>query len=135
MTRFQATGPRVTYKPVERDRPFKQIVGLYNMWQSLSPDTRKWIADLFTSKKSGEPTEDQTETASETMQLMNAGLDPQLFNIANDDNIVAIENPDDPALQNRSAAESWLDRIEIDNALDNAAKIAGVQPVVWRRSW
>lgn len=132
MTRFQATGPRVTYKPVERDRPFKQIVGLYNMWQSLSPETRKWIADLFTRKKSGEPTADQTETASENMQLMNAGLDPELFNVANDDNIVAIENPDDLALQNREAAESWLDRIELEDALVNAAKTAGVQPVSWR---
>lgn len=132
MTRFQATGPRVTYTPVERDRPFKQIVGLYNMWQSLPPETRKWIADLFTSKKSGEPTEAQTETASETMQLMNAGLDPNLFNVANDDNIVTIENPDDLALQNRDAASSWLDRIKLEDALVNAAKTAGVQPVSWR---
>lgn len=131
MTRFQATGPRVTYKPVERDRPFKQIVGLYNMWQSLSPETRKWIADLFARKKSGEPTEAQTETASENMQLMNAGLDPELFNVANDDNIVTVESPDDLALQNRDAAQSWLDRIELEDALVNAAKMAGVQPVSW----
>lgn len=131
MTRFNATGPRVTYKPVERDRPFKQIVGLYNMWQSLSPETRKWIADLFTSKKSGEPAEAQTETASETMQLMNAGLDPELFNVANDDNIVTVESPDDLALQNRDAAQSWLDRIELEDALVNAAKMAGVQPISW----
>lgn len=131
MTRFQATGPRVTYKPVERDRPFKQIVGLYNMWQSLSPETRKWIADLFTRKKSGEPTEAQTETASENMQLMNAGFDPNLFNAANDDNVVTVESPDDLTLQNREAAESWLDRIELEDALVNAAKMAGVQPVSW----
>jgi hypothetical protein len=30
-----------------RQTPFKQMVGLYNMWQSLSPDTRDWIAGLF----------------------------------------------------------------------------------------
>lgn len=131
MTRFQATGPRVTYKPVERGRPFNQLIGLYGMWQALSPETRKWIADLFTSKKQGKPTEAQTETASETMQLMNAGLDPNLFNVANDDNIVTIENPDDLALQNRDAAQSWLDRIELEDALVNAAKTAGVQPVSW----
>ena len=47
MTRFQASGPRVGYKAKEPLKPFKQIVGLYDMWQSLSPDTRNWIASLF----------------------------------------------------------------------------------------
>lgn len=50
MTRFQASGPRVRYTPVESEKPFKQIVGLYNMWQSLSPETREWIGNLFRRK-------------------------------------------------------------------------------------
>lgn len=50
MTRFQASGPRIDYTPVQSEKPFKQIVGLYNMWQSLSPETREWIANLFRRK-------------------------------------------------------------------------------------
>lgn len=47
MTRFQASGPRVAYVAKEPLKPFKQVVGLYNQWQSLSPETRNWIASLF----------------------------------------------------------------------------------------
>lgn len=64
MTRFQASGPRIDYTPVERDRPFKQLVGLYNMWQSLGPDTRDWIANLF--RKSGEVQSDAINPAIDT---------------------------------------------------------------------
>ena len=51
MTRFAANGPRINYTPVQPTKPFKQIVGLYDMWQALSPDTRNWIAGLFKSDK------------------------------------------------------------------------------------
>lgn len=47
MTRFQASGPRIDYTPVQSEKPFKQIVGLYDMWQSLSPETREWIGNWF----------------------------------------------------------------------------------------
>lgn len=53
MVRFQTQGPGVSLQApnwdaeYKRQTPFKQIVGLYNMWQSLSPDTRNWIASLF----------------------------------------------------------------------------------------
>lgn len=53
MVRFQTQGPGVSLQTpnwdaeYKRQTPFKQIVGLYNMWQSLSPDTRNWIAGLF----------------------------------------------------------------------------------------
>lgn len=47
MTRFQASGPRIEYTAKEPLKPFKQVVGLYNQWQSLSPETRNWIASLF----------------------------------------------------------------------------------------
>lgn len=47
MTRFQASGPRVGYVAKEPLKPFKQVVGLYNQWQSLSPETRNWITSLF----------------------------------------------------------------------------------------
>ena len=49
MTRFQASGPRVIYTPKEPLKPYKQLVGLYNQWQSLAPETRDWIASLFRS--------------------------------------------------------------------------------------
>lgn len=53
MVRFQTQGPGVSLQnpnwdaEYKRQTPFKQIVGLYNMWQSLSPDTRNAIAKLF----------------------------------------------------------------------------------------
>lgn len=47
MTRFQASGPRIGYVAKEPLKPYKQIVGLYDQWQSLSPETRNWIASLF----------------------------------------------------------------------------------------
>jgi hypothetical protein len=39
MTRFSASGPRISYTPIEGPKPFKQIVGLYDMWQALAPET------------------------------------------------------------------------------------------------
>lgn len=60
MTRFSAA-PRINYKPVERDKPGRQLIGLYNMWQSLSPETRKRIADWFSNKDNTET--DATPTA------------------------------------------------------------------------
>lgn len=50
-TRFQASGPRIRYVAKEPLKPFKQMVGLYNMWQALSPETREWLAGLFKSDK------------------------------------------------------------------------------------
>lgn len=53
MVRFQTQGPGVALQmpnwdtEYKRQTPFKQAVGLYNMWQSLSPDTRNWLASLF----------------------------------------------------------------------------------------
>lgn len=53
MVRFQTQGPSVGLPgqdwnaEYKRQTPFKQVVGLYNMWQSLSPDTRNWLAGLF----------------------------------------------------------------------------------------
>ena len=61
MTRFQASGPRVGYQVKEPLKPFKQIVGLYNQWQSLSPETRNWIASLFGSNDNVLDTEVSTE--------------------------------------------------------------------------
>lgn len=64
MTRFQTQGPRVAYAPVESEKPFKQIVGLYNMWQALGPETREWIANLF--RRKGRVTSDALDPALDT---------------------------------------------------------------------
>lgn len=64
MTRFQTQGPRIDYTPVESEKPFKQIVGLYNMWQSLGPETREWIANLFRHK--GKIKSDELDPALDT---------------------------------------------------------------------
>lgn len=61
MTRFQASGPRVGYVAKEPLKPFKQVVGLYNQWQSLSPETRNWIASLFGSNNEVLDTDVSTE--------------------------------------------------------------------------
>lgn len=50
MTRFQASGPRIGYRPQQGTKPFEQMVGLYNMWQALPPHTRDWVASLFKTK-------------------------------------------------------------------------------------
>lgn len=51
MTRFQATGPRIRYVPPKadpgRETPVKQLIGLYNTWQSLPPSFRDKFADVF----------------------------------------------------------------------------------------
>lgn len=45
MTRFQPQGSRIAYNMSEtsdrdRETPFKQIIGLYGMWNSLGPETK-----------------------------------------------------------------------------------------------
>ena len=45
MTRFQPRGSRVDYYMGEtsdrnRETPFKQLIGLYGMWNSLGPETK-----------------------------------------------------------------------------------------------
>lgn len=78
MTRFQATGPRVDYTPQEGPKAGDQLIGLYNMWQSISPKTRDWIASIFTSD--GDTPELTTETDLQNQdiyqaeQAANAGL-------------------------------------------------------------
>lgn len=47
MTRFETQGPRIEYHPVESQKPVQQIIGLYNMWQSISPETKARIKNLF----------------------------------------------------------------------------------------
>lgn len=64
MTRFNPSGPRIGYTPIQPLKPFKQMVGLYNMWQALSPETRDWIANLFKSDKDklmDEPTDTERD--------------------------------------------------------------------------
>ena len=78
MTRFQATGPRIRYVPPEanprRETPVKQLIGLYNMWQSISPDTRNWIASLFSGKDKSAEIVDEIQNP----ELQMAGYDPNL---------------------------------------------------------
>lgn len=50
MTRFNTNARlRLAYEPTQK--PFEQLVGLYNMWQSISPRTREWLASLFRRKR------------------------------------------------------------------------------------
>lgn len=49
MTRFNSNARlKLAYEPTQK--PFEQLVGLYNMWQSISPRTREWLASLFRRK-------------------------------------------------------------------------------------
>jgi hypothetical protein len=74
MTRFSASGPRISYTPIEGPKPFKQIVGLYDMWQALAPETRAWIASLFADKD--KPAE-EVQTI-ENPEVIMSGWDPNL---------------------------------------------------------
>ena len=74
MTRLQTQGPRISYTPTEGPKPVKQIIGLYDMWQSLAPETRKWIADLFKGKD--KPAEEVQTIENPELQM--AGYDPNL---------------------------------------------------------
>lgn len=47
MTRFQTQGPRIAYHPAESQKPVQQIIGLYNMWQSISPETKARIKNAL----------------------------------------------------------------------------------------
>lgn len=49
MTRFNSNARlKLAYEPTQK--PFEQLVGLYNMWQAISPQTRDWLAGLFRRK-------------------------------------------------------------------------------------
>lgn len=122
--RFQPNAPRISYKPVEPNKPIRQLIGLYNQWQALAPETRAWLANLFRTTGEGQPTEEQTEAAAENMELMNEGLDPNLFNIANATGTSLIEDPDQVMLQNRDAAMTWKNLIDADEGRQNAFNIA-----------
>lgn len=74
MIRFSASGPRISYTPIEGPKPFKQIVGLYDMWQALAPETRAWIASLFADKD--KPAE-EVQTI-ENPEVIMSGWDPGL---------------------------------------------------------
>lgn len=78
MTRFQATGPRVDYTPQEGPKAGDQLIGLYNMWQSISPETRNWIAGIFTSDGDTPELTTETDLQNQDMyqaeQVANAGL-------------------------------------------------------------
>lgn len=78
MTRFQATGPRVDYTPQEGPKAGDQLIGLYNMWQSISPETRDWIASIFTSDGDTPKLTTETDLQNQAMyqaeQAANAGL-------------------------------------------------------------
>ena len=78
MTRFQATGPRVDYTPQEGPKAGDQLIGLYNMWQSISPETRNWIASIFTSDGDTPELTTETDLQNQDMyqaeQAANAGL-------------------------------------------------------------
>lgn len=78
MTRFNATGPRVNYTPQEGPKAGDQLIGLYNMWQSISPETRHWIAGLFKSDGESEPLTTEQDLVSGGMygaeQAANTGL-------------------------------------------------------------
>lgn len=129
MTRFQPNGARIALRTEPSEKPFNQMVGLYNMWQSLSPSTRKAIADWFSRTFGSQETpvtEDQTENAADVMELMNAGYDPSL------NGGLRMTTPDEQWLQNRDAASVWMDRAIADQGLRDAANTAGVAPVL---SW
>lgn len=78
MTRFQATGPRVDYTPQEGPKAGDQLIGLYNMWQAISPETRNWIASIFTSDGDTPELTTETDLQNQDMyqaeQAANAGL-------------------------------------------------------------
>lgn len=78
MTQFQATGPRVDYTPQEGPKAGDQLIGLYNMWQSISPETRNWIAGLFKSNGEESPVTTEQDNLNREMfqaeQAANASL-------------------------------------------------------------
>lgn len=120
MIRFQASGPRVGYTPKEQQTPFKQLVGLYNTWQSLSPETRKRIADLFSSKDTEVEVE---EPSTEAVELTMAGIDPNLFNAVNSENAVkGTAWGNTPYVEFQSPTGEFTKTYNMDNPLGQLAK-------------
>lgn len=158
MTRFQPNGARIALRTEPSEKPFNQMVGLYNMWQSLSPSTRKAIADWFSrtfGSQEAPVTEDQMENAADIMGLMNyrepvkyAQYDDGTLRLDENGQPVELQQggldlslmpgglqvttPDEQWLQNRDAASVWMDRAIADQGLRDAATTAGVKPVL---SW
>lgn len=124
MTRFNAQGPRIQYKPVPRENLSEKALGLFGMWAALSPETRKKIANFFRRDKTADvtPTEEQTEAAEDYMEAMNAGLDVPLFNALNTSELGLISDPATKSQQDN--ALTWLTLIDAGRGLDKAQAMA-----------
>ena len=80
MTRFQPQGSRVVYNMSEtsdssRETPFKQLIGLYGMWNSLGPETK-----LRIKKALGIDLNAEDELALQRLDKQRAQLDDYMTN-------------------------------------------------------
>lgn len=80
MTRFQPQGSRVAYYMGEtsdrnRETPFKQLIGLYSMWNSLGPETK-----LRIKKALGADLNAEDEWALQRLDKQRAQLEDYMTN-------------------------------------------------------
>ena len=134
MTRFSPNGVRIGYAPQQQQKPGQQLMGMYGLWRSLSPETRDWLTSkLFTDEldySNPDATEEQTKTANEQIDMMSNGIDTALMEHMQSNPIQTVMNPYDKIQQSQVRNAIGLARdINHRDEIENARRMALGEPL------
>lgn len=134
MTRFSPNGVRIGYEPQQQQKPGQQLMGMYGLWRSLSPETRDWLTSkLFSDEldySNPDATEEQTETANEQIDMMSNGIDTALMEHMQSNPIQTVMNPYDKIQQSQVRNAIGLARdINHRDEIENARRMALGEPL------
>lgn len=134
MTRFSPNGVRIGYAPQQQQKPGQQLMGMYGLWRSLSPETRDWLTSkLFSDEldySNPDATYEQTETANEQIDMMSNGIDTALMEHMQSNPIQTVMNPYDKIQQSQVRNAIGLARdINHRDEIENARRMALGEPL------
>ena len=134
MTRFSPNGVRIGYAPQQQQKPGQQLMGMYGLWRSLSPETRDWLTSkLFSDEldySNPDATYEQTETANEQIDMMSNGIDTALMEHMQSNPIRTVMNPYDKIQQSQVRNAIGLARdINHRDEIENARRMALGEPL------
>lgn len=134
MTRFSPNGVRIGYAPQQQQKPGQQLMGMYGLWRSLSPETRDWLTSkLFSDEldySNPDATNEQTETANKQIDMMSNGIDTALMEHMQSNPIQTVMNPYDKIQQSQVRNAIGLARdINHRDEIENARRMALGEPL------
>lgn len=134
MTRFSPNGVRIGYAPQQQQKPGQQLMGMYGLWRSLSPETRDWLTSkLFSDEldySNPDATYEQTETANKQIDMMSNGIDTALMEHMQSNPIRTVMNPYDKIQQSQVRNAIGLARdINHRDEIENARRMALGEPL------